>query len=108
MALTLAICSAQPNWMPRKPKLMFQIFQKLKCDLWTPLALPFTSGRPLDVLGPRHDYPSRLLNEQNPSFVGTDCEMQPPICTQRGERPVLEAVRGHAARPRGLGGYRLV
>src|SRR5437016_13322053 len=31
------------------------------------------------VLGPRHDYPSRLLDEQNLSFVGTDCEMQPPI-----------------------------
>ena len=29
MALMLAICSPQPNWMPRKPKLMFQICQKL-------------------------------------------------------------------------------
>ena len=32
-------------------KLMFQIFQKLRCDLWTPLALPFTSGSPLGILG---------------------------------------------------------
>ena len=30
MALMLAIWSAQPNWMPRKPKLMFQICQKLR------------------------------------------------------------------------------
>src|SRR5271166_1149341 len=29
MALMLAICSPQPNWMPRKPKLMFHICQKL-------------------------------------------------------------------------------
>ena len=25
--LTFAFCSAKPNWMPRKPKLMFQISQ---------------------------------------------------------------------------------
>ena len=30
MALMLAICSAQPNWMPRKPKLMFQISQNVR------------------------------------------------------------------------------
>src|SRR5215510_1210947 len=29
MALMLAICRAQPNWMPRKPKHAFQICQKL-------------------------------------------------------------------------------
>src|SRR5713101_3795164 len=28
MALMFAIWSPQPNWMPRKPKLMFQICQK--------------------------------------------------------------------------------
>src|ERR1043166_4080917 len=28
MALMFAICRPQPNWMPRKPKLMFQICQK--------------------------------------------------------------------------------
>src|SRR5437870_12696255 len=27
MALMFAICSPQPNWIPRKPKLMFQICQ---------------------------------------------------------------------------------
>src|SRR6267378_5166245 len=26
--LTLAFCSAKPNWMPRNPKLMFQMSQK--------------------------------------------------------------------------------
>src|ERR1043166_9000823 len=30
MGLMLAIWSPQPNWMPRKPKLMFQICQKLR------------------------------------------------------------------------------
>src|ERR1035438_1349772 len=29
MALILAICNPQPNWMPKNPKLMFQICQKL-------------------------------------------------------------------------------
>src|SRR6516165_9139319 len=29
MALMLAICSPQPNWMPRNPKLMFQICQNV-------------------------------------------------------------------------------
>src|SRR6266545_3509496 len=33
MALMFAICSPQPNWMPRKPKLMFQICQKLRRGL---------------------------------------------------------------------------
>src|ERR1051325_2011287 len=28
MALMFAICRPQPNWMPRNPKLMFQICQK--------------------------------------------------------------------------------
>ena len=29
MALMFAICSPQPNWMPRNPNDMFQICQKL-------------------------------------------------------------------------------
>src|SRR5690348_2272223 len=29
----LPICSAQPNWMPKNPKLMFQICQKVSCGL---------------------------------------------------------------------------
>jgi hypothetical protein len=28
MALILAICKPQPNWIPKNPKLMFQICQK--------------------------------------------------------------------------------
>ncbi len=28
-----AICNPQPNWMPRKPKLMFQICQKVRGGL---------------------------------------------------------------------------
>src|ERR1035437_1292557 len=34
MALMFAICKPQPNWMPRKPKLMFQICQKERRDLF--------------------------------------------------------------------------
>jgi hypothetical protein len=30
MRLTFAFCSANPNWMPRNPKHMFQICQKLR------------------------------------------------------------------------------
>ena len=30
MALMFAICRPQPNWMPKKPKLMFQICQNDK------------------------------------------------------------------------------
>jgi hypothetical protein len=33
MALIFAICSPQPNWIPKKPKLMFQICQKLRSGL---------------------------------------------------------------------------
>jgi hypothetical protein len=29
MALMFAICSPQPNWIPRKPKLIFQICQNV-------------------------------------------------------------------------------
>src|SRR5260370_7768464 len=31
--LTFAFCSAKPNWMPRKPKLMFQTSQKARRGL---------------------------------------------------------------------------
>src|SRR5215510_3134791 len=34
MPLILASCSPQPNWMPKKPKLMFQICQKLRRGLF--------------------------------------------------------------------------
>ena len=32
--LTLAFCSAKPIWIPRNPKLIFQISQKLRRGLW--------------------------------------------------------------------------
>src|SRR5512133_2669349 len=35
MALMFAICSPQPNWMPRNPNDMFQICQKLRRGLST-------------------------------------------------------------------------
>src|SRR6266700_1671353 len=47
MALMLAICSAQPNWMPRKPKLMFQICEKLRGGRGPS---PVSSGPPRDYL----------------------------------------------------------
>ena len=31
MRLTLAFCRAKPNWMPKKPKHMFQICQNVSC-----------------------------------------------------------------------------
>ena len=45
MALMLAICRPQPNWMPRKPKLMFQICQKLRSGLrkWVTVFAPAAS-----------------------------------------------------------------
>src|ERR1700690_4674887 len=33
MALMFAICNPQPNWIPRKPKLMFQTCQKVRGGL---------------------------------------------------------------------------
>jgi hypothetical protein len=44
MALMLAICRPQPNWMPRKPKLIFQICQKLRSGLrkYVPAPVPET------------------------------------------------------------------
>ena|ERR1035438_2341988 len=33
MALMFAICNPHPNWMPRKPKLMFQICQNVRGGL---------------------------------------------------------------------------
>src|ERR671921_2450096 len=53
MRLTLAFCSAKPIWMPRKPKLMFQISQNDKRGLertargaaaWAVMAIPEVKG----------------------------------------------------------------
>src|SRR5215468_10579646 len=43
MRLTFAFCSAKPNWMPMKPKHMFQICQKLRRGFMveSPLLLTF-------------------------------------------------------------------
>jgi len=38
MALIFAIWSAQPNWMPRNPKLMFQIVRNRVGDVGVALA----------------------------------------------------------------------
>src|ERR1017187_9273590 len=40
MALMFAICNPQPNWMPRKPKLMFQICQNVRGGLSMDSFLP--------------------------------------------------------------------
>src|SRR5208283_5640034 len=34
MALMFAICNPQPNWMPKKPKLRFQICQNVRGGLF--------------------------------------------------------------------------
>jgi hypothetical protein len=49
MRLTLAFCSANPNWMPRKPKHMFQICQNESCGL-LPVACD-AIGRPVRCQG---------------------------------------------------------
>src|ERR671918_1666255 len=94
MALMLAICSAQPNWMPRKPKLMFQICQKPRCGLATPPALAFTSGSPPAM--------TRSLDEQDSPFVRTQGQRQSPAGVQRAEPPVLDEVGDHAVGRGGL------
>ena len=44
--LTLAFCSAKPIWMPRNPKLMFQISQKLSLGLGRSSRSPPVAGFP--------------------------------------------------------------
>jgi hypothetical protein len=39
MRLTFAFCRAKPNWMPRKPKHMFQICQNVSVGLAVGVAL---------------------------------------------------------------------
>src|SRR5690606_24857152 len=43
MRLTLAFCRANPNWMPRKPKHMFQICQNDSCGLRSIRCVPHWS-----------------------------------------------------------------
>nr|GFB83762.1 hypothetical protein [Tanacetum cinerariifolium] len=46
MRLMLPFCSAKPNWIPRKPKLMFQICQKLSRGLARMLGLSMVMPEP--------------------------------------------------------------
>src|SRR6266536_1590964 len=45
MALMFAICSPQPNWIPRQPKLMFQICQNERRGLVIVDPPPYPSPR---------------------------------------------------------------
>src|SRR5262245_44210850 len=94
MALMLAICSAQPNWIPRKPKLMFQICQKLRCGFAPPPTLIFETSW-------------RLLDEQGLALVGIEGQLQLCARPQRAERLVVDEVSDRAAGRRGLDDYRL-
>src|SRR5262249_37158412 len=79
------ICRAQPNWMPRKPKLMFQICQKL-------------SG--FSVF-------SRLLDDDGSSFVWTQRQRQPPGSVDLAGRLLLDQVPDLIASSRALDGHGL-
>src|SRR6266571_3241394 len=93
MALILAICSAQPNWMPRKPKLMFQICQKLRCGRrLSPVIFGSSSG---------------LLDEQDLPLVRTERERQPPARAQLAERFLREQIGDRPVPRRGLDGHGL-
>src|SRR5438552_16096933 len=83
MALMFAICSPQPNWMPRKPKLMFQICQKLRRGLSMAI-LPL-------VLAPALALHAPVVLRHLP---------QPPAYL-RGEGAGRETPPPVAARPRG-------
>jgi hypothetical protein len=50
MALMFAICNPQPNWMPRKPKLMFQICQKLRSGLRKYVTVVALAGSVCDMV----------------------------------------------------------
>src|SRR6266545_1635473 len=91
MALMLAICSAQPNWMPRKPKLMFQICQKLRCGRGPSPAIS----------------PPGLLDEQDLSLVGAEREWQLLARAQLAVRFLRQEVPDRPARRRGLERHRL-
>ena len=74
----LAICSAQPNWMPRKPKVMFQICQKLSGGFSTGgIAVPPLCGLP---------------DEQDKPLVRTEGERQLPAGAQGAKRLVGEEI----------------
>src|SRR6266852_1964416 len=92
MALMLAIWSAQPNWMPRKPKLMFQICQKLKGGRGPS---PAISRSPRSLLG-------GLLDQQDLPLVRAERQRQPPTGAQLAVRFLREEVGDRPAPRRGL------
>src|SRR3990172_4100797 len=98
MALMLAIWSAQPNWMPRKPKLMFQICQKLRCG--------FCCAPGLDAEGPKPPMKTSLEKE-NLSLLWSERERE-PLTDELAGRLVLEEVRDRSVRGSGLDRDRLL
>src|SRR5258705_2570853 len=87
----LAICSAQPNWMPRKPKVMFQICQKLSGGFSTPIVAPLCG----------------LPDKQDKPFVRTEGERQLPAGAQGAKRLVGEEIPDRAGRRSRLECHRL-
>src|SRR6185295_7505462 len=90
MALMLAIWSAQPNWMPRKPKHMFQICQKL------------SGGR-----GSAPAIPPPLLDQQDLPLVRAQGKGQASRRAQLAQGLLGEEVGDHPVRRRGLDGHGL-
>src|SRR5262245_31117815 len=71
MPLILASCKPQPNWMPKKPKLMFQICQKLRRGL-------FIGPIPVFDLGGQHC----AISCTQHFVIGTQSD--PFSCSRRG------------------------
>src|SRR6185437_9656094 len=61
MRLTSAVCSANPNWMPRNPKHMFQICQNESSGLWRGSC---PAGIDDDLLGGEHGAVIRRQKER--------------------------------------------
>src|SRR4029450_3390395 len=78
----LAICSAQPNWMPRKPTVMFQICPKLSRGFSTPIAAPLCG----------------LPDKQDEPLVRTECERQLAPGAPGAKRLVGEEIAARAGR----------
>src|SRR5262249_60485301 len=102
----LAICSAQPNWIPRKPKLMFQICQKLRRVGWVSLVAAVEMGcsAVLRVLFSAMTFSvsSGLLDDQGTPFVRTQGQRQPSGRVQRRDHLLRDQVRHICARARAL------
>src|ERR1700741_5375762 len=86
----LAFCSAQPNWMPRKPKHMFQICQKV------------CGGR-----GPTTAISLPLLDEQDLPLVRAEGNGQVPRRAELAEALLREEVGDRPVGRRGPDGHAL-